>query len=151
EVKIKWPNDIYVDDKKIAGILINNSINGNSMQSSIIGIGININQTKFLSDAPNPVSLKKLKRKEINLDKCLIRLLDHLNLRFRQLLQNNLEEINQEYLSRLYRYKTFANYIIDGNKIKAKIVGLDQYGKLCLKTKDLRTYTCDLKEVKFII
>jgi BirA family biotin operon repressor/biotin-[acetyl-CoA-carboxylase] ligase len=151
EVQIKWPNDIYVGNKKIAGILINNSINGTEMCSSIIGIGLNVNQTKFLSDAPNPVSLKKLRRKSFNVHTCLIRLSDYLNLRFRQMMQNKINVLDEEYLSILYQYKEFANYKIDGRIVNAKIVGLDQYGKLCLKSKDLITYCCDLKEVEFVI
>lgn len=58
--EIKWPNDIYHDDRKIAGMLIENRIVGNRLQDSVIGIGININQMEFLSSAPNPVSLRQL-------------------------------------------------------------------------------------------
>ena len=57
-VKIKWPNDIYIDDKKIAGILIENSLRGSEISNSIIGIGLNINQTFFSNKLPNPTSLK---------------------------------------------------------------------------------------------
>ena len=59
-VSIKWPNDIYVNDSKIAGILIENVISGSAISRSIVGVGLNVNQTEFLSDAPNPVSLKQL-------------------------------------------------------------------------------------------
>ncbi|HHN48489.1 MAG TPA: biotin--[acetyl-CoA-carboxylase] ligase, partial [Bacteroidales bacterium] len=59
-VSIKWPNDVYADDQKIAGILISNTIEGQEITWSVIGIGVNINQTKFESPAPNPVSLKLL-------------------------------------------------------------------------------------------
>ncbi len=57
EVRIKWPNDIYVADRKICGILIENSITANGINHCIVGMGINVNQTEFRSDAPNPVSL----------------------------------------------------------------------------------------------
>ncbi len=59
-VKVKWPNDIYVDDRKIAGILIENTIYGAYVAYSIIGIGLNVNQSRFFSDAPNPVSMAQL-------------------------------------------------------------------------------------------
>ena len=59
-VTVKWPNDIYVDDRKIAGILIENQLSGQHIGRCIIGCGININQTEFHSDAPNPVSLRQL-------------------------------------------------------------------------------------------
>jgi BirA family biotin operon repressor/biotin-[acetyl-CoA-carboxylase] ligase len=151
DVKIKWPNDIYVGDEKIAGILINNSINGTEICLSVIGIGLNINQIKFLSNTPNPVSLKKLSGKSFDVNTCLIRLSDYLNLRFRQIMQDKINVLDKEYLSNLYRYKEFADYKIDNRLINAKIVGLNQYGKLCLKSKDITTYCCDLKEVEFVI
>ena len=65
---IKWPNDIYWQDKKIAGILIENTIIGNEVKYSIAGIGLNVNQTTFLSSAPNPVSLKQISGKETDID-----------------------------------------------------------------------------------
>ena len=65
---IKWPNDIYYGDKKIAGILIENAILGNEVKYSIAGIGLNVNQTTFLSSAPNPVSFKLISGKETDID-----------------------------------------------------------------------------------
>lgn len=67
-VSIKWPNDIYYGDKKIAGILIENAILGSEVAYSIAGIGLNVNQTTFVSDAPNPVSLKLISGKETDID-----------------------------------------------------------------------------------
>lgn len=67
-VSIKWPNDIYYGDKKIAGILIENAILGSEVKYSIAGIGLNVNQTTFLSSAPNPVSLKLISGKETDID-----------------------------------------------------------------------------------
>ena len=67
-VSIKWPNDIYWQDKKIAGILIENAILGSEVAYSIAGIGLNVNQTTFLSSAPNPVSLKQISGKETDID-----------------------------------------------------------------------------------
>ena len=150
QVKIKWPNDVYVDDKKIAGILINNSIQGDEMSSSIIGIGLNVNQDKFYSDAPNPVSLKMLSKKEYDLDWILNRLCDYINFRFRGLMRDR-NKIDEEYLKNLYRFGVFEKYKIDNKIIKAKITGLDEYGKLCLESKEGEKYSCDLKEVEFII
>lgn len=150
EVQIKWPNDVYVGNKKIAGILITNSIQGDEMSSSIIGIGLNVNQNKFLSDAPNPISLKMITKKKFDLTETLSRLCDYINLRFRGLMRDR-DKINKEYLEKLYRFNMLATYIIDNQKIEAKITGLDQYGKLCLQTKDAKKYCCDLKEVSFVI
>jgi BirA family biotin operon repressor/biotin-[acetyl-CoA-carboxylase] ligase len=71
EVLIKWPNDIYVGDKKICGILIENTLSGTSIDRSIVGIGINVNQQFFQSDAPNPVSMIQLTGKKYDLDELI--------------------------------------------------------------------------------
>lgn len=72
---IKWPNDIYWQDKKIAGILVENAIIGNELKYSIAGIGLNVNQTEWHSDAPNPVSLKQIAKSDFDLDELTDRLL----------------------------------------------------------------------------
>ncbi len=150
ELKIKWPNDVYVGDKKICGILINNLIKGNEMTSSVIGVGLNVNQTEFLSDAPNPVSMKNISEKEYDLEAVFVRFCDFLNRRCRGLMQDK-ERINQDYLSHLYRFGKYALYKIATKEVEARITGIDSYGRLCLETRDARKYTCDLKEVEFII
>lgn len=76
KVEIKWPNDIYVDGKKICGILIENRLQGSEIKDCIIGIGLNVNQTEFKSDAPNPVSLRQLTGKETDLEELLTAFLD---------------------------------------------------------------------------
>lgn len=151
KINIKWPNDIYVGDRKIAGILINNTIKGSFLEHSVLGIGLNVNQKKFLSDAPNPISIANIKRKEINREACFNQLLDQLNFRCRQLQRLKFEEIDKDYMNRLYRFKQLSNYIINDQEVVAKITGLDEYGKLCLKDKKGKAYCCDLKEIKFII
>lgn len=75
QLTIKWPNDIYWGDKKIAGILIENAIIGNELKYSIAGIGLNVNQTEFVSDAPNPVSMKQITGNEYDLDELMAQLL----------------------------------------------------------------------------
>ncbi|MBK6281348.1 MAG: biotin--[acetyl-CoA-carboxylase] ligase [Draconibacterium sp.] len=67
-ITIKWPNDIYIDNKKVAGILIENAIKGHNLSSSIIGIGLNLNQELFVTDAPNPVSLKQVSTKDYEIE-----------------------------------------------------------------------------------
>jgi len=76
---IKWPNDIYYGDKKIAGILIENMIIGSELKYAIAGIGLNVNQTTFVSDAPNPVSMKQITGREFNLDELMTRLLEEID------------------------------------------------------------------------
>ncbi len=151
EIEIKWPNDIYVGNKKIAGILINNTIKGNFLEHSVLGIGLNVNQKRFISDAPNPISIAQLKQGSMDLDSCFNTLCDKLNFRCHQLQLLNYETIDKDYLSRLFRFQKFANYQINEIKVNAKIIGLDEFGKLCLVSKNGSEYCCDLKEIEFII
>ena len=95
--KIKWPNDIYIDDKKVGGILIENSVSGNSISHSIIGIGINMNQEKFSEELPNPTSLKLISGKEFNLEDCLEQLCSTIEKRYLQL-RNHPKEVDSDYL-----------------------------------------------------
>ena len=101
---IKWPNDIYWQDKKVAGILIENAILGIAIKYSIAGIGLNVNQTEFVSDAPNPVSLKQITGKDYDLDEMMRRLYKET--------QKALEEnVWEEYKSHLYRREGWFPYV----------------------------------------
>lgn len=95
EVKIKWPNDIYVGEKKIAGILIENTVKGITLDSSIVGVGVNVNQEHFHSDAPNPVSMKQLLKKDFDLQDILKAFLLRL--------ENYLEVLREGRLEKLMR------------------------------------------------
>lgn len=99
---VKWPNDVYVDDRKICGILIENSLMGSNLHHSRIGVGININQTRFLSDAPNPVSLAQLTGRELPLAEASARIGACLEKRLLQA-ERAPEQLHEEFLSRLYR------------------------------------------------
>ncbi|MEI6821061.1 MAG: biotin--[acetyl-CoA-carboxylase] ligase [Bacteroidota bacterium] len=149
-VSIKWPNDIYVDNKKIAGILIENRIMGDSIQSSIIGIGININQIKFISDAPNPISLFNITNKEYELKECLQSLCNYLNKWYGSLLRNEFELIDSSYLNLLKNYNIFSKYLYKGIEIEAQIKGVTEYGKLIIETQERLIIECDLKEITFL-
>lgn len=99
--RIKQPNDIYHDNDKMAGILIKNTIIDGRMNSSVVGIGVNINQTDFPDWIPNPTSLKKVTGKEYNLDSCLQQLLKKLDIRYKQLLYGDHYMLSREYNNRL--------------------------------------------------
>jgi len=149
--KIKWSNDIYIYDKKVAGILIQNALMAKKIQSSIIGIGININQTEFVSDAPNPTSFKLEIGKEFNLEELLEMLCWKIEIRYLQLKANSIKKIKSEYLDNLYRYMEDTLYQVpDEDVFQGKIIGVGEFGKLLLETKEgVRTF--NTKEVKFII
>ncbi|MBR5216080.1 MAG: biotin--[Bacteroidales bacterium] len=142
---IKWPNDIYFNDKKIAGILIKNEIKGMMMGTSIIGIGLNVNQTSFDESLPNPISMKMITGKEYNLETLLNDICFELKTN-----ANNQQPTANSYTDKLYRYKQWASYEHEGAAKEMMIIGYDQFGRLILKEKNDREVVCDLKEISFV-
>ncbi len=149
EAAVKWPNDIYIGTKKVAGILIENSVSGNSLQQSIVGIGINVNQEKFSSDLPNPTSLKLITGNNFDLKQCLGQLCYCIEKRYLDLRTTKISKIDTEYLKSLYRFGEFGDYKYREEAIKAKITGVTKSGMLLLQTENGKELECDLKELRF--
>ena len=150
-VSIKWPNDIYIGDKKVCGILIQNSIIGYRFDYVVAGIGLNVNQEVFKSDAPNPVSLRMITQKDYNLDEVLRILLSSIFEKYSLVQQNKGRLIENEYYQAMYRLMEWHPYKINNVQITARITGTSSYGQLMLQTQALQEITCDLKDVKFVI
>ena len=148
-VSVKWPNDVYAGEKKIAGILIENFITGEYMAKTIAGIGLNINQKHFLSDAPNPVSFRQLTGKIYPLDECLQTLHEHIATRYRMITENT-EKINSDYLQHLYRFGKLCRYSANDIFFEATITGLNDYGMLEMTTVNGEYKSYGFKEVEFI-
>lgn len=151
KVKIKWPNDIYVENKKISGILIENAIIGNTFQHSIFGIGININQEVFYSNAANPVSLKNITGKEFDLKHCLKLLCACIEERYEILRSDGSDLLDDDYISALYRKGESALYVYKNEMISAIIIGISVEGMLILETMDKKIIECDFKEIVYIL
>jgi len=149
-VKIKWPNDIYIGDKKVAGILIENIVSSDKISSSVVGIGLNVNQTKFSADIPNPVSLKMVAGNNLDLEKCFEELCDSVEARYLQLKAENQKLIDDNYHSALYRLNEKREFIIDNKHTFAEITGVNVEGKLKLKTAS-KLVECGFHEIQFII
>jgi BirA family biotin operon repressor/biotin-[acetyl-CoA-carboxylase] ligase len=148
-IKIKWPNDIYVKDNKICGILVLNTITGQQFDAAYCGIGININQLRF-ANAPNPTSLALETGKDnYDLDLLLGELLDCLWARYKAL-QTSAASISRQYLHKLYLFGTMTPYIYKEEKIEAKIVAVDKFGYLILEDKTKKIIKSSLKELKFM-
>ena len=147
---IKWPNDIYFGDKKLAGILIQNTIEGRMMGVSIIGIGLNVNQIEFSKDIPNPISLKMITGNDFDLENLLNLLITNIkfyveSLRFIE----NQEGINRKYISKSYRFGVWSDYFYQNQVKSLKINGFDKYGRLLLRDKEGAEIVCDVKELQF--
>lgn len=144
---VKWPNDVYVGDKKISGILIEHRIAGACIQTSLCGIGVNINQEEFLSDAPNPVSLLQLTGRELPLEKALAELLACIGKRYSQIY--NYDELEKDFLRNMYRREGVFDWEDEKGRFRASIVGVDEYGQLKLKDTDGEMRVYGFKEVKY--
>ena len=149
---IKWPNDIYFNDKKIAGILIKNEIKGMMMGTSIIGIGLNVNQTSFDENLPNPISMKMITGKDFDLKLLLNDICHELRAMSYEPYRNaqNSQPTANSYIKHLYRYQQWAFYKHEGSVKEMMITGYDQFGRLILKEKNDREVVCDLKEIAFV-
>ena len=141
---------MYYQDRKIAGILIENDITGQFLTRSIVGIGININQEVFVSEAPNPISLKQITGKETDLNHLLQQVFDSILDRYKQLKNGAYEIISKEYHSVLYRNDGFYPYRDQENMFYAKIQSVDSTGCLHLIDKSGETKKYVFKSVCFV-
>jgi BirA family biotin operon repressor/biotin-[acetyl-CoA-carboxylase] ligase len=145
KVEIKWPNDIYVGDQKICGVLIENRLQGTEIKESIIGIGLNVNQREFKSDAPNPVSLYQLSDLETDLDELLIKFLTEFDSAY-QCVTTPIA-----YRQRLYRKGKEALYRDQAGTFKAKLMNVSSDGRLLLVDQDNHERCYAFKEIEYII
>ena len=150
EVSIKWPNDIYVGSKKIAGILIEQSIMGDHVSHSVCGIGLNINQDKFISDAPNPISLNIITNEIYDLEKELTKLLASIENRYLQAKNGKSQQLEKDYLNTLYWMNEEHTFLDEDGEFTGKIIGISEFGQLLIKDEDKDIRTFNFKEVSFI-
>ena len=149
---IKWPNDIYIGNKKVAGILIENTVKGSNLFSSVAGIGLNVNQMVFKSDAPNPVSLRQITGKNYEISELLKTLLNSLSNWYAKLVANRIDEINETYFSRLYRGNEWHLFSDPGKQtFEARIIGIGTFGQLQLQLHDNTFREYMFKEVEFVL
>jgi BirA family biotin operon repressor/biotin-[acetyl-CoA-carboxylase] ligase len=149
EIKIKWPNDIYVNNSKISGILIENSIQNSKLRQSIIGIGININQTEF-SPEFKAISLANITQKETEIELVFEELCMNINQYYSLLKSAQLNRINESYQRELYQLNKWKKFEYNKEVIEASILGVDSTGKLQLIKKNDQRISADLKEIIFV-
>ena len=147
QIKLKWPNDVYVDDRKIAGILIENSLRGTAIESSVNGMGINLNQVTSLP--PNATSLSLELGAEINRQDFIEDLLSYVEVWYRRLKAGSYDEILWEYHELLYWRNESHIFARQGNNFRGVIKGIDEAGRLVIKTGQGES-SFGLKEVQFI-
>ncbi len=150
KLSIKWPNDIYFENRKLAGILINSTIKANMMDVSIFGIGLNVNQMKFQDWPTHPISLKMVTGKHYDLHPLLEQIAECILIKVQQL-KSSPTSIEKDYLKRLFRYRTWADYEIEGKILRLFMTGIDSFGRLQLLDTENKPYCFDIKEIRFVI
>ena len=146
---IKWPNDIYVGNQKIAGMLLENTLKNSNIEFCIAGIGININQTDFNEHLQQATSLQLITNKSYELSQLLSQLLFFIEKRYLQLKTGKLQQINNDYLNHLLGYNTERTYLVNNQKVLGVISGVASSGKLqVIHKNNLHEY--DMKEIGFV-
>jgi BirA family biotin operon repressor/biotin-[acetyl-CoA-carboxylase] ligase len=136
QLSVKWPNDIYINDKKIGGILIENKLKGNLLASTVVGVGLNINQTDFSPTLPNPTSLLLETDVRQDIYDMIGSFCEHLERRYLQLKAGQYNSLDRDYLNVLYGYQEWRTYKIAQKEatFKGKMIGISQEGKLQIQT-----------------
>jgi len=147
--EVKWPNDVYVNDGKVCGILIENRLQGNSIKDCILGVGLNVNQRPFHSDAPNPLSMVQVDgRCEFDRGHVLNRVLQE----FADILEHwDTTVIGSEYRQHLYRRNGFHSYVDKDGAFQAEMTDVEDDGHLVLCDENGQVRRYAFKEVQFVI
>ncbi len=151
---VKWPNDVYWQDKKVCGMLLENSLDGSDIAHCIVGIGINVNQERFLSDAPNPVSLKGITGREHDLMALLKRVCSRIEQLVAGLADDNARNLlHGQYMASLYRNdgQLHPYEDADGHRFMASVDGIAPDGTLTLRHENGTRHDYLFKQVKHII
>ncbi|MFH1298139.1 MAG: biotin--[acetyl-CoA-carboxylase] ligase [Bacteroidota bacterium] len=130
---VKWPNDILIGSKKIGGILIQHIVEGETLETTIVGIGLNVNQTKFDQHLPQAVSLFLILHRELELKEALILLCNALEKRYSLLRVNETEKLESDFCHVLLNYQEEKPFLVDGREIPGTIQGVDEFGRLLVQ------------------
>ena len=150
-ITLKWPNDVYWYDKKICGTLIETTMATGRLRTCVFGIGVNINQRKFHSDAPNPVSLWQILGCETKCEEVLDKILHAMQKYLVMLFSGEEKTVSSLYHSRLYRKKGFFAYSDADGSFMAEIVSVADEGPITLRDTEGRLRTYAFKEVQFVV
>jgi len=148
-IKIKWPNDIYFAGKKIAGILIENLIKGDLIESSILGIGLNVNQIEF-AELKSATSIKRMTGQPLDLKECLSEVCRQIEFRYLELGSGQLHFLDTDYKRLLYGLNQELKFEREGKVFEAVLKDVNDQGKLILEQKSGEVSAYNFKEIKFI-
>ena len=146
---VKWPNDIYYGDRKVAGILIETDLMGSRIANAIIGVGVNLNQRRFLGNAPNPISLCHITGHDTSPQLAMDTIMKHFTHLYARLEAGDLDSLHHDFMQHLYRREGFHPYQDASGSFRARIVGVELTGHLILEDTEGRTRRYAFKEVSF--
>lgn len=148
---VKWPNDVYWHNHKICGMLLEHSICGAYISNTLTGVGVNVNQPVFHSDAPNPIALQQIIGRSVDRALLLQNIVEAFSQRYQLLLQGNFQMLHAEYMEHLYRRTGIHSYEDGDGPFQASIVDISPLGMLTLRKTDGSEHTYAFKEVKAVI
>lgn len=151
EAEVKWPNDIYVGEKKLCGMLLEHTLTGKTIATTLTGVGVNVNQLSFRSDAPNPVSLRQLLGRSLDRAALLSEIILQFDTFYRDLERNGTTRLHAAYLQHLFRRDGFYPYRDAQGGFEARIVDVSPAGLLLLELPDGSQRTYAFKEVSAVI
>ena len=149
KLKIKWPNDIYYEDGKLGGILIENIVQGSQIKNSVVGIGLNINQDIFPFEVPNAVSLKQILRKDYDLKILLSEICKNIEVAYLNLKADRMETVRNDYLKRLYWLNEDKMFKTNDRIFEGTIKGVKDNG-LLIVAEGTEASEYNLKEIEFL-
>ncbi len=148
--KVKWPNDIYVNNKKLAGVLVQNTLQGQNIKSTIVGIGLNINETNFPESLPNPTSIAQLLGQSCDIETLFLSLSQHLENRYLMLKNKKLDLLWADYHSSLYLLNQPSNFLTqEGKTFIGTIFGIEPNGKLRVEVNN-NIESFNFREIQFM-
>ncbi len=150
-IQIKWPNDILINEKKVAGVIIKNSVSQQKIHQSIIGIGINVNQSQFDDELKNATSIYIQQNQFYNIFELQSSLLQKIEQYYLKIKGGERKKIQEEYVNKLFKYKEFSLFYdnINKNEFIGKIMGTDDIGRLVLMSNNELKYF-QMKEIKYL-
>ena len=149
-LRIKWPNDIYVGDQKLGGILIENTLHGYSIAWSVMGVGLNVNQTEFNHPIATSVQQQAPLTNGYDLPGLLGSVCEHIEQRYLQLRSGQRDKLSTNYVALLYRYQSTHMFESEGRIFEGTIVGVDPAGRLAIAEAG-HVRHCGCKEVSFLV
>ena len=149
-LKIKWPNDIYYNDMKLGGMLIENAIQGSQIKHSIIGIGLNINQDSFPESVPNAASIKQILQRDYDLRQILSDICSHIEAWYLKLKAGQVDVVRKEYLSRLYWLGQNKRFRCATGDFEGVVKDVLNNGLLVVKNSFGTELTFNFKEIEFL-